>query len=204
MEKYKIEITKIEENTRKALMRGVCALNMEAMSIFNNDSNKTILNEAEQGDLQLNFDINEHLKQINQDFTRANSANNVNSSLLNEIEAQELSRRVKNYCETSLNKTNQAQTTLNKAKQNLLNSNRESLVTINPNVVSHTKLMNTCNRVFSELTEHNIPNKPTTTHKQTKSRLSTQGTKSSESISATSSAVSFQSKTSVKIGRAHV
>lgn len=34
-EKYRIDLAKSEENMRKALMRGVCALNLEAMSIFN-------------------------------------------------------------------------------------------------------------------------------------------------------------------------
>jgi hypothetical protein len=35
IEKYKLEMAKSEENMKKALMRGVCALNLEAMSIFN-------------------------------------------------------------------------------------------------------------------------------------------------------------------------
>ena len=52
IEKYKIEMSKSEENMRKALMRGVCALNMEAMSIFNetiatNVNNTNKLNETQ-------------------------------------------------------------------------------------------------------------------------------------------------------------
>jgi hypothetical protein len=34
IEKYKYEMGKYEENMKRALMRGVCALNLEAMSIF--------------------------------------------------------------------------------------------------------------------------------------------------------------------------
>lgn len=34
-ERFRVELAKSEENMRKALMRGVCALNLEAMSIFN-------------------------------------------------------------------------------------------------------------------------------------------------------------------------
>jgi hypothetical protein len=40
IDKYKIEMTKNEENLKKALMRGVCALNMEAMSIFSDTNGK--------------------------------------------------------------------------------------------------------------------------------------------------------------------
>lgn len=34
-ERFRVELAKSEENMRKALMRGVCALNLEALSIFN-------------------------------------------------------------------------------------------------------------------------------------------------------------------------
>lgn len=184
----------MEENARKALMRGVCALNMEAISIFN-DTNKTLhQNESDQPIVNnpFNFDFNEHLRQMSQEIPK----NKTNSSL-SEIETQELSRRVKNYCETSLNKN---QTTLNKAKQSLLNSNNhETLLTINPNVVSHAKLLNSCNRVFNELTEHNIQNKPITTHKQTKSRLSTKSSESLNPISSSSATLQIKNNTSSKL-----
>ncbi len=37
IDKYKFEMGRCEENMKRALMRGVCALNLEAMSIFNDD-----------------------------------------------------------------------------------------------------------------------------------------------------------------------
>lgn len=176
IEKYKAEMAKNEENMRKALMRGVCALNMEAMSIFNETiSNKTIPTTATTNPndsiehQQQNLFYNEQAK--HEEFYPHSSINQERvakkkpaTNHLNETESQELARRVKNYCETNLNKN---QASLTKAKQCLLNSNREpqqqqqqqQYLTINPNVVSHTKLINSCNKIYDELTEHNLPSK---------------------------------------------
>jgi hypothetical protein len=38
IDKYKYEMGRYEENMKRALMRGVCALNLEAMSIFNDEN----------------------------------------------------------------------------------------------------------------------------------------------------------------------
>jgi hypothetical protein len=46
IEKYKIEMAKNEESMKKALMRGVCALNMEAMSIFNENTSTTTVSNT--------------------------------------------------------------------------------------------------------------------------------------------------------------
>ncbi len=195
---FKTEMAKNEENMRKALMRGVCALNMEAMSIFNETLHSKPLNSStahptvgsasiptesiEQQEQQLFFNYNNDqsnqfknnfIYHSNEELANGSSsqATNPNKHLgnqLNEKDSQELAKRVRNYCEANLNSKNSQ---LNKAKQSLLSSHNPSshqnqqpqlqqqshYLTINPNVVSHTKLMNSCNKIFDELSEHNLP-----------------------------------------------
>lgn len=168
IENYKVEMAKNEENMRKALMRGVCALNMEAMSIFNETvSNKNIHNNIvnnENHEEQEHFNNNELKKQYNNQLINEELLTNNHerfkqqqqqSQILNETESQELAKRVRNYCQVNLNNRNsliKSATNNNKATA----SNQSNYLTINPNVVSHTKLINSCNRVFDELNEHNI------------------------------------------------
>ena len=57
-------MSKYEENMKKALMRGVCALNLEAMSIFNEDN----LNNHQQN----NHSISKKAFNLNQVKTNAN------------------------------------------------------------------------------------------------------------------------------------
>ena len=57
-------MSKYEENMKKALMRGVCALNLEAMSIFNEDN----LNNHQQN----NYSISKKAFNLNQVKTNAN------------------------------------------------------------------------------------------------------------------------------------
>ena len=70
IECYKDEMAKNEDYMKKALMRGVCALNMEAMSIFNEtigNSNKTsstnsmdinMMNDNNSGKVNNNIQLN--------------------------------------------------------------------------------------------------------------------------------------------------
>jgi hypothetical protein len=157
IDKYKIEMTKNEENLKKALMRGVCALNMEAMSIFSDTNGK---NEKYQHNLaetiptktyndlphypQLSETTNNLLKTLNTSthmntvgehhlashyqpsyypnstsiYTTAHASkykpalseskdmvDRHHACKLNERESKDLSKKVKNFCESSLKKS---------------------------------------------------------------------------------------------------
>jgi hypothetical protein len=89
IEKYKLEMAKNEENMKKALMRGVCALNLEAMSIFN-ESTTLVGNQAqvENKQHQRNPTQTEDLKQ---NFPTHDPV---------------LSRKVKEYCDYNFKLSN--------------------------------------------------------------------------------------------------
>lgn len=114
IEKYKLEMAKHEENMKKALMRGVCALNLEAMSIFNENSStsgsKTSLNNEEpiptlQNQFLSSFNNLQNLepKPLSNSLTELSM-----NRKLSEKESRELARKVKNYCESSLSTKNRA------------------------------------------------------------------------------------------------
>lgn len=99
IEKYKHEMTKHEEQMKKALMRGVCALNLEAMSIFNQ------CDETEQTSMTSSPLIAEI--QLNKEPVTQRTTSKTNESNVKEkCSSEELARKVKEYCQMSLNSAN--------------------------------------------------------------------------------------------------
>jgi hypothetical protein len=113
IEKYKYEMSKHEENMRKALMRGVCALNLEAMAIFDNEKNSaTTSSSSNTNNVYIN-DMSEHYQEslfLNSKSSLANNnllnTNKPPSSMTSTINLaeKELAKKVKSYCETSMKK----------------------------------------------------------------------------------------------------
>jgi hypothetical protein len=117
IEKYKYEMSKHEENMRKALMRGVCALNLEAMAIFDNDKNTAATSSNNSSNTNNNNaymnDMNEHYQESLFFNSKLSSANNIflntnktpsNLITTTNMAEKELAKKVKSYCETSLKK----------------------------------------------------------------------------------------------------
>ncbi|CAF0855470.1 unnamed protein product [Brachionus calyciflorus] len=180
IEKYKIEMAKNEENMRKALMRGVCALNMEAMSIFNEQSTTGSNTNLLEANIFNNIPQNENF-QIPNCVKSTNSLNDMSLKKFTDRESKELARKVKTYCESSLSSKNITSNSQNisavaKAKLQLLNSKNSNEV-INDQVIeknSHEEdrqnnqiKFYSNNKIFDELTEHNLM-----LQKKTNSKLS--------------------------------
>lgn len=165
VERYRMEMAKNEENMRKALMRGVCALNMEAMSIFN--ENQLPFNQIS-AETQSGADVQKNNLFANciPNLKTACSLTDLSISRKHQDE-KELARKVKSYCETNLSTRNKssdghALSAVAKARLQLLNSNNKHSNDINPNVeqdietcVPEQKFCSS-NKIFDELTEHNL------------------------------------------------
>ena len=147
IEKYKYEMSKHEENMRKALMRGVCALNLEAMAIFDNDKNGATSSSSNSSSNNNNTtnnnnhnnnnnnnnaymnDMNEHYQEslffnsklsfANNNYLNTNKTSS-NSTTTTNLAEKELAKKVKSYCETSLKKVSNNE--LNIAGNNNTNS----------------------------------------------------------------------------------
>lgn len=204
---YKDEMAKSEDYMKKALMRGVCALNMEAMSIFHdNVSNKTqsqtsSLSSMDNLDLPNQFiqrqaHVEEkvaknHVAYCSNNYQTSELPSNrsvASESSISKKEGKELAKKVKNYCEKSL--SNKSLSAVAKAKMTLVNSgtpHNEQEISSQTPTINHTNYsianqemvkeqtiqyqpQNSClmnqnqsksngNRLFTELTEHNL--KPT-------------------------------------------
>jgi hypothetical protein len=105
-------MNKHEENVKKALMRGVCALNLEAMSIF--DSEKSSNGPS----------ANDH-------NLLESSAKNIPLNLNSVASDKELARKVKSYCETSLKRNENLSETANEAKMSALTKAKLQLSNLN-------------------------------------------------------------------------
>lgn len=165
VERYRMEMAKNEENMRKALMRGVCALNMEAMSIFN--ENQVPFNQI-LTDTQLGGDISK----TNVFVPNLKTACSLTDLSMNRKyqDEKDLARKVKSYCDTNLSTKNKSSdcnvlSAVAKARLQLLNSNSKHSNETNP-TVEHptdnessgpsTQKLCSNNKIFDELTEHNL------------------------------------------------
>jgi len=100
IEKYKHDMTKHEEHMKKALMRGVCALNLEAMSIFNQCDETEQTNETNSPSTA-EIELNKELKIAQHTTSKINQFNEKERN-----SSEELARKVKEYCQLSLSSAN--------------------------------------------------------------------------------------------------
>lgn len=136
IEMYKEEMTKNEDYMKKALMRGVCALNMEAMSIFNETIGKTNSQTSSTSSMEnisepvliqqqhkhvIDENVKSHVAYYPNNHRDEAQTVNRNETSLEAVDSKELAKIVKNYCNQNLDCKNMS--ALSKAKRNLLNSN---------------------------------------------------------------------------------
>ena len=151
---------KNEDYMKKALMRGVCALNMEAMSIFNETiGNKTSIPTSSSNSI-------EHIdepKQTNKphvvycppSLNEANPSTEPSQSSINKRENEELARKVKHFCEKNL--TSKSISAVSKAKWHLLNSNKQPIEESKKEEEPTTNTNGVIGRVYGELSDHYLP-----------------------------------------------
>jgi hypothetical protein len=124
IEKYKHEMTKHEEQMKKALMRGVCALNLEAMSIFNE------CDETDQKNETNTISIAE-AKPNNDAITQRILHNTNEFNVKENNSSEELARKVKEYCQLSLNSANFSKESVEKKKHTQMLRNYQSKSSLN-------------------------------------------------------------------------
>ena len=165
IDQYKEEMAKNEDYMKKALMRGVCALNMEAMSIFNETiGNKTNIqtnstNSIEHIDepKQSNNNNNNksHVVYCPPSVIEANPLTEPSQSSINKRENDELARKVKHFCEKNL--TSKSISAVSKAKWHLLNSNKQPIEESNKEEERPANANGVIGRVYGELSDHYLP-----------------------------------------------
>lgn len=168
IEKYKVEMSRHEEHIKKALMRGVCALNLEAMSIFNEQSvkNQTDLEDKQQLSYSTRNRSSSHSTTKMDDILRSS-----------EKSSRDLARKVKNFCETSFNSTRptndhaeqSGMSELARAKLKLLNTANSGakIASNDPGSYEPHELTNPTsskftsnNKIYDELIEHSLNIQP--------------------------------------------
>lgn len=128
-ERYRSELAKSEENMRKALMRGVCALNLEAMSIFNENVVHPVPPQqpivpsptpTPSSTLTHNSTTRVNSAQLTQSLPRKLIVQNGHITTSRERERDLLARKVKQFCEVNFeNEQNTTATSTSNRKSSL-------------------------------------------------------------------------------------
>jgi hypothetical protein len=158
IDKYKYEMGRYEENMKRALMRGVCALNLEAMSIFNdencnnnnnNNARKTYNSHNIANNENGNSRVNIETYYSNEDINKLDTNNNELNEQLFKSSMNSFGRKInenenglknlifnyeKQHQSSTINNINSSTTTSTKIPTIIIENNKTNNIDHNDNI----------------------------------------------------------------------